>query len=135
VPAPEAVRFSAERFAVGGLAYDAVSHRFVFGDRQGRKLIVVSEGSNHAVDLVRADSAGFQDISAIEIDAKRGDLWVASAAAADGAGMLHRLQLVSRRRSPGGHARRSRSQSGWGGPRPRFGEPAAARASFRRDVP
>jgi hypothetical protein len=97
VSATEAVRFSAERFAVGGLAYDGVSHRFVLGDRQGRKLIVVGEGANHAVDLVRADSAGFQDILAIEIDAKRGDLWVASAAAADGAGMLHRLQLVSGR--------------------------------------
>jgi hypothetical protein len=96
-PAAEAVRFSAERFSVGGLAYDSVSHRFVLGDRQGRKLIVVGEGSNHAVDLVRADSAGFQEISAIEIDAKRGDLWVASAAAADGAGTLHRLQLVSGR--------------------------------------
>jgi hypothetical protein len=93
----EAVRFSTARFAVGGLAYDAASHRFLFGDRLGRKLIVVGEGSNHAVDLVRADSAGFHDISAIEIDQRRGDLWVASAAAADGAGMLHRLQLVSGR--------------------------------------
>jgi hypothetical protein len=35
--------------------------------------------------------------SAIEIDAKRGDLWVASAAPADGAGTLHKLQLVSGR--------------------------------------
>ena len=95
--AGEAVRFSAERLTVSGLAYDAVSHRFLFGDRFGRKLIVVGEGTNYAVDLVRADSAGFQEISAIEIDAKRGDLWVASAAAADGAGTLHRLQLVSGR--------------------------------------
>ena len=35
------MRFSTEGFALGGLAYDAVSHRFVFGDRLGRKLIVV----------------------------------------------------------------------------------------------
>ena len=84
-------------FTLGGLAYDAVSHRFLFGDRLGRKLIVVGEGSNHAVDFVRADSAGFHDIAAIEIDAKRGDLWVASAAPADGAGTLHKLQLVSGR--------------------------------------
>ena len=96
-PALEAVRFSTEGFALGGLAYDAVSHRFVFGDRLGRKLIVVGEGSNHAVDFVRADSAGFHEISAVEIDARRGDLWVASAAAAAGAGTLHKLQLVSGR--------------------------------------
>src|SRR6267378_2479435 len=89
-PALEAVRFSTEGFALGGLAYDAVSHRFVFGDRLGRKLIVVGEGSNHAVDFVRADSAGFHEISAVEIDAKRGDLWVASAAPADGAGTVHK---------------------------------------------
>jgi hypothetical protein len=96
-PTTEAVRFSTAHFAVSGLAYDAVSHRFLFGDRLGRKLIVVGDDSNHAVDLVRADSAGFHEISAIEIDARRGDLWVASAAAADGAGTLHRLQLVSGR--------------------------------------
>jgi hypothetical protein len=93
----DVVRFSAERFAVGGVAYDAVSHRFLFGDRLGRKLIVVGDGSNHADDLVRGDSAGFQDISAVEIDSKRGDLWVASATGPDGAGTLHRLQLVSGR--------------------------------------
>ena len=96
-PRAEAVRFSIERSAIVSLAYDAVSRRFVFGDRLGRRLVVVSEGSNQRDDLVRADSAGFHDISAIEIDHKRGDLWVASAAAADGAGTLHRLQLVSGR--------------------------------------
>jgi len=96
-PAVETARFSTEGFTPGGLAYDGVSHRFVFGDRLGRKLIVVGEGSNHAVDFVRADSAGFQEIAALEIDAKRGDLWVASAAPADGAGTLHKLQLVSGR--------------------------------------
>ena len=93
----EAVRFSTEGFTLGGIAYDAVSQRFVLGDRLGRKLIVVGEGSNHAVDFVRADSAGFHEISAIEIDARRGDLWVASAAPAAGAGTLHKLQLVSGR--------------------------------------
>jgi hypothetical protein len=98
-PAPiaEAVRFSTGRFTVGGLAYDAVSQRFLFGDRLGRKLIVVGEGLNHAVDLVRAESAGFHEISAVEIDAKRGDLWVASTAPDTAAGTLHRLQLVSGR--------------------------------------
>jgi hypothetical protein len=96
-PALEAVRFSTEGFRPGGVAYDAVSHRFLFGDRLGRKLIVVDEGANHSVDFVRADSAGFDEISAIEIDTRRGDLWVASAAPADGAGTLHKLQLVSGR--------------------------------------
>jgi hypothetical protein len=95
-PATRAVRFSTKEFAVGGLAYDAASRRFLLGDRLGRKLIAVDERSNQTVDLVRADSAGFLDISAVEIDAKRGDLWVASAAA-DGGGTLHRLQLVSGR--------------------------------------
>jgi hypothetical protein len=96
-PAIETVRFSTKQFAVGGLAYDAPSRRFVLGDRLGRKLIVVDERSSQTVDLVRADSAGFLDISAVEIDVKRGDLWVASGAAAGGAGTLHRLQMVSGR--------------------------------------
>jgi hypothetical protein len=96
-PIAEAVRFSTGRFTVGGLAYDAVSQRFLFGDRLGRKVIVVGEGSSHPVDLVRAESAGFHEISAVEIDAKRGDLWVASTAPDTAAGTLHRLQLVSGR--------------------------------------
>ena len=96
-PSTQAVRFSTKPFAVSGLAYDATSRRFVLGDRLGRKLIAVDERSSHAIDLVRADSTGFLDISAVEIDARRGDLWVASAAEADGAGTLHRLQLVSGR--------------------------------------
>ncbi|MEO8258351.1 MAG: hypothetical protein ABI868_13470 [Acidobacteriota bacterium] len=97
LPATPGVRFSTRQFAVSGLAYDAPSRRFVLGDRLGRKLIVVDESSSHAIDLVRADSAGFLDIAAVEIDARRGDLWVASSAPADGAGTLHRLQLVSGR--------------------------------------
>ena len=96
-PATQAVPFSTKQFSVSGLAYDAISRRFVLGDRLGRKLIAVDERLNHAVDLVRADSAGFLDVSAIEIDAKRGDLWVVSAGAADGAGVLHMLQLSSGR--------------------------------------
>src|SRR6185295_7065095 len=63
----------------------------------GRKLIVVSEASKQPMDLVRGDSAGFHDISAIDIDDKRGDLWVTTTAADDGAASLHRLQLVSGR--------------------------------------
>jgi hypothetical protein len=97
LPVVEAVRFSTDRFSPSGLAYDTVSRRFLFGDRLGRKLIVVSEGANHADDLVRSDSAGFQEVSAMEVDAKRGDLWVASSAAGGGKAALHKLQLVSGR--------------------------------------
>jgi hypothetical protein len=93
----EAVRVPAGSFTPGGIAYDAVSERFLFGDRLGRKLIVVAARSNRATDFVRADSAGFHQIAGIEIDAKRGDLWVASGTPADGSGTLHKLQLVSGR--------------------------------------
>jgi hypothetical protein len=74
-----------------------VSRRFLFGDRLGRKLLVVGEGTDHTVDFVRADSAGFGDIAAMEIDDRRGDLWVMSAGLANGAAALHKLQLVSGR--------------------------------------
>lgn len=84
-----------------GLAYDGVSGRFVVGDRRERKLVVLDERSHHAVDLVRAASAGFYQITAIEIDTRRGDLWVVSADqsnnGASPATALNRLQLVSGR--------------------------------------
>jgi hypothetical protein len=50
------------------------------------------------VDFVRAASAGFRDVTAIEIDDRRGDLWVVSTGnPADGPATLHKLQLVSGR--------------------------------------
>jgi hypothetical protein len=102
IPAPrsaplEALRFTAGAFTPGGLAYDAVSGRFLFADRLGRKLFIVSEQSNRVTDFVRGDAAGFQQIAAIEIDARRGDLWVASAAPNEGTGAVHKLQLISGR--------------------------------------
>ena len=96
-PPSEALRFSTSRLALAGLAYDSVSHRYLVGDRLGRRVMVVNEGSGSVVDLVRSDSAGFHDIAAVEVDAKRGDLWVASNELADSTGALHRLQLVSGR--------------------------------------
>ena len=96
-PANEAGRFTAAAFRSAGLAYDPVSRRFVIGDALGRKLIVVGVGSENANDMVRADSAGFGDIVALEIDEKRGDLWVVSGGTGEGASGLHRLQLVSGR--------------------------------------
>ena len=96
-PTSDAVRFSTGYFLSAGLAYDAVSRRFVIGDSLGRKLIVVGVGSDHPDDMVRADSAGFEDVVALDIDEKRGDLWVASAGDTNGQSTLHRLQLVSAR--------------------------------------
>jgi hypothetical protein len=74
-----------------------VSRRFLFGDEAGRRLFVVGEGSQRASALVSADSAGFQDITALAIDVRRGDLWVASAATGGEAAAIHRLQLISGR--------------------------------------
>ncbi len=93
----EAIRFEAEPFVPGGIAYDGVSRRFVFGDRDGRKLRVVGEGLPRATDLVGAASAGFFSVHAIEIDRKRGDLWVATADPTTGDGAIHKLQLISGR--------------------------------------
>ena len=95
--AGETLRFSTDRFVAAGLAYDAVSRRFVLGDQRNRKLRVVGEGLDHAVDLVRAESAGFLEVRALAIDARRGDLWVASSDDMRGAGTLHRIQLISGR--------------------------------------
>ena len=92
-----AVGFSMKQSALGGLSYDVASRRFVVADRAGRKVMVVDEQSTHIADLARSESAGFLDISAIEIDPKRGDLWVLSGEQGMGSGTLHRLQLVSGR--------------------------------------
>jgi hypothetical protein len=97
---PDEVRFDARRFVPGGLAYDAVSRRFVLGDRSARKLFVVDERSGHANDLVGAGSAGFHDVVGLAIDPRRGDLWVVSSTDGDpdkAESVLHKLQLVSGR--------------------------------------
>jgi hypothetical protein len=105
-PVDVALRLPATRISPTGLAYDHVSGRFLLADRDGHKLVSVDELSRHMVDLVKADSAGFREITAFEIDPRRGDLWVVSAGAGGGAGggsdhdpgtALHKLQLVSGR--------------------------------------
>jgi hypothetical protein len=96
-PAEEVARFSAEPFVAVGLAHDAVSGRFLVGDVLGRRVIVLGEGLDTTVDLVRAAGAQFHDVTALEIDTKRGDLWVASTARDGVAGAIHRLQLISGR--------------------------------------
>jgi hypothetical protein len=95
--ASDAARFSTDRFAPAGLAYDEVSGRFLFGDMLGRRLFVLGERSDRTIDLVRAEAAGFHDVTALEIDSRRGDLWVASTDASGSAGVIHKLQLVSGR--------------------------------------
>jgi hypothetical protein len=100
-PSPRPALTTALTFDVGsldpvGLAYDAVSRRFLVGDRTQGRLIVIDEVSHHAVNLVSAASADFlARISGFAIDAKRGDLWVASTDERESA--LHKLQLISGR--------------------------------------
>jgi hypothetical protein len=94
----ETLSFTAPSFEPVGLAYDAVSRRFIVGDRQAGRLIVIDEMSHHVTNLVSAASAGFYDtITAFEIDARHGDLWVASAKSDGAESVLHKLQLVSGR--------------------------------------
>jgi hypothetical protein len=95
--AEEVAHFSAPPFLAGGLAYDAVSRRFLIGDAGGRRVMVLGEGLDATVDLVRAAGLQFHDVIAFEIDPKRGDLWLASAAPDGDAGAIHRLQLISGR--------------------------------------
>lgn len=94
-PGLEPLRFTMPRFTPAGLAYDAVSRRFVVGDRDGRRLAVVDEFSRSVANLAGARTAGFGRIAALEIDPKRGDLWVVSSEGS--ATSLHKLQLISGR--------------------------------------
>jgi hypothetical protein len=99
--AEDAVRVPATTLNPTGLSYDRVSGRFVVADRHARKLVIIDERSRHVVDLVSAESAGFHEITALEIDPRRGELWVVSADApgTDSRPMtsLHKVQLVSGR--------------------------------------
>jgi hypothetical protein len=90
-----AIRFETLPFNPAGLAYDAVSRRFIIADRRARRLAVIDEFSRHVANLASAQSAGFGDIAAIEIDPRQGDLWVVSGEG--GRATLHKLQLISGR--------------------------------------
>jgi hypothetical protein len=79
-----------------GLAYDGVSGRFLIGDRQDRRLVVVGERSGRLASLAGSD-AGFNEVTAFEIDTAEGDLWVVSASTSLGVSTVHKLQLVSGR--------------------------------------
>jgi hypothetical protein len=91
----ESLRFATPQFTPAGLAYDAVSRRFVVGDRLGRKLAVVDEFSRHVANLAGAQSSGFGEIAALEIDTRQGYLWVVSSEGTKTS--LHKLQLISGR--------------------------------------
>jgi hypothetical protein len=95
-PIEDALRVPALTLTPMALAHDRASGRFVFGDAAGRRLVIVDERMHFVVDLVRERSAGFYDITALELDSQRGDLWVVSADRA-GATALHHVQMVSGR--------------------------------------
>ena len=76
-----------------------MSRRFVLGDRQRHRLLIVDEVSRNVVNYVGA-AAGFLDqLTGFTIDPRRGDLWVVSAEGeeAESESALHKLQLVSGR--------------------------------------
>jgi hypothetical protein len=103
----ESLRFTGSATTPAGIAYDGVSRRFIVGDRDGRRLTVVDEFSQHVANLASAQSAGFGNIAAFEIDPRQGNLWVASSeptaadnpstGAAAARTTLHKLQLISGR--------------------------------------
>ncbi len=98
-PAPPAkttkggLRFSAAGVNAVGLAYDAVSGRFIFGDRTDHRLLVLGERSGRLASLAGVDD----EVTALEIDAREGDLWVVSAASGTHLSTVHKLQLISGR--------------------------------------
>ena len=98
VPAPEeeALPDLLASIQPAGLAYDVVSRRFIVGDRRQNKLVIFDDVFKRATDMIGAESAGFFGVAAVEIDGRRGDLWVANSSAVRGAS-LHKLQLVSGR--------------------------------------
>jgi hypothetical protein len=98
--APDALEFDAPGIEPLGLAHDAVSRRFVIGDRKAHRLLVIDEVSRRVVNYVSAASAGFyEDVTAFTVDPRRGDLWVVSVKGepAAASSILHKLQLVSGR--------------------------------------
>ena len=98
--APDTVAFSAPGVEPFALAHDAVSRRFVLGDRDAHRLLVVDALSHNVVNYVSAANAGFYDeLTAFAIDPRRGDLWVASTRGNgdESASVVHKLQLISGR--------------------------------------
>ena len=88
--------FAAPSLSAVGLGYDAVSGRFIVGDGKEQRLLVVGERSGRLANLAGID-AGFDEVSAFEIDSVEGDLWVVSSSAQAKAATVHKLQLISGR--------------------------------------
>lgn len=91
------VAFNAGSFRPSTLAYDRVSRRFIIADSDISRLAVVDEFTHNMATLASgAPDGGFGTVTAIDIDTREGDLWVASVDAA-GKPSLHKLQLISAR--------------------------------------
>jgi hypothetical protein len=93
---PDTLTFAAAGIDAVGLAYDAVSGRFLVGDRQDHRLLVVGERSARLASLAGSDG-GVGEVTAFEIDTQEGDLWVVSAASAAQPTTIRKLQLISGR--------------------------------------
>jgi hypothetical protein len=89
------ISFSSAGLSPIGLGYDSVSGRFILADSRDRRLLVVGERSGRLSSLVGID-AGFDQVSAFEIDSVEGDLWVVSSSSQPRS-TLHKLQLISGR--------------------------------------
>jgi hypothetical protein len=94
--APAPLVFSSSGLKAVGLAYDAVSGRFLVADGGERRLMVIGERSARMASLAGSE-AGFGDVAALEIDSQEGDLWVVSASAQLQSSTIHKLQLISGR--------------------------------------
>jgi hypothetical protein len=94
--AADPLTFASAGITAAGLAYDAVSGRFLIGDKQEHRLLVVGERSGRPASLAGSDG-GVGEITAFEIDAQEGDLWVVSASSAAQATTIRKLQLISGR--------------------------------------
>jgi hypothetical protein len=93
---PSPLTFSTNGMNPVGLAYDAVSGRFIVGDARDRRLLVIGERSGRVSSLAGVD-AGFSEIAALEIDTVEGDLWVVSTSNQPPTATVHKLQLISGR--------------------------------------
>jgi hypothetical protein len=95
----EALTFAAASYKPAALAYDAVSRRFIISDTDVSRLAVIDEFSHHLATLASGQSAGFGTVTALAIDPRAGDLWVASVDGSSGQDVpaLHKLQLISGR--------------------------------------
>lgn len=97
--ASKSFAFDAASYRPSALAYDAVSKRFLIADTDVSRLAVIDEFSRNLATLASGRGNGFGTVSAIAIDPRAGDLWVASADGSSGSQVpaLHRLQLISGR--------------------------------------